>query len=62
MSDESAMNGDADETLFDKLLSVLNKPVNIKKGQFTSPEEMKFVLEKAYSTSNKNIYLFALHD
>ena len=34
-----------------------NKPVNIKKGQFTSPEEMKFVLEKAYSTSNKNIYL-----
>ena len=34
-----------------------NKPVNIKKGQFTSPEEMKFVLEKAYSTNNKNIYL-----
>tara|TARA_Y100000389_G_scaffold181660_1_gene197517 strand:- start:8829 stop:9644 length:816 start_codon:yes stop_codon:yes gene_type:complete len=34
-----------------------NKPVNIKKGQFTSPEEMKFVLEKAYSTGNKDIYL-----
>jgi 2-dehydro-3-deoxyphosphooctonate aldolase (KDO 8-P synthase) len=31
--------------------------VNIKKGQFTSPEEMKFVLEKAYSTGNKDIYL-----
>ena len=30
MSDESAMNGDADETLFDKLLSDLNKPVKIK--------------------------------
>ena len=30
MSDEMAMNGDGDETLFDKLLSVLNKPVNIK--------------------------------
>ena len=34
-----------------------NKPVNIKKGQFTSPEEMKFVLEKAYSTSNKYIFM-----
>ncbi len=33
------------------------KPINIKKGQFTSPEEMKFVLEKAYSTGNKDIYL-----
>ena len=30
MSDEMAMNGDGDETLFDKLLSVLNKPVKIK--------------------------------
>ena len=32
-------------------------PVNIKKGQFMSPDEMKFVLDKAYSTGNKNIYL-----
>ncbi len=34
-----------------------NKPINIKKGQFTSPDEMSFVLEKAYSTGNKEIYL-----
>ena len=34
-----------------------NKPVNIKKGQFMSPEEMQFVLQKAYSTGNKDIYL-----
>ena len=32
-------------------------PINIKKGQFMSPDEMKFVLDKAYSTGNKNIYL-----
>ncbi len=34
-----------------------NKPVNIKKGQFMSPDEMQFVLQKAYSTGNKDIYL-----
>ena len=33
------------------------KPVNIKKGQFMSPEEMKFVVKKAQSTGNKSIYL-----
>ena len=38
-------------------VSSIGKPVNIKKGQFTSPDEMKYVLEKAYSTGNKNIYL-----
>ena len=32
-------------------------PINIKKGQFMSPDEMEFVLHKAYSTGNKNIYL-----
>lgn len=30
-------------------------PVNIKKGQFLSPEEMRGVLSKAHSTGNKNI-------
>ncbi len=32
-----------------------NKPVNIKKGQFLSPWEMKHVAEKAHSTGNKQI-------
>jgi 2-dehydro-3-deoxyphosphooctonate aldolase (KDO 8-P synthase) len=32
-----------------------NKPVNIKKGQFLSPWEMKHVAEKAQSTGNKQI-------
>ena len=45
------------QTDFILKVSSTNKPVNIKKGQFTSPEEMKFVLEKAYSTGNKDIYL-----
>ncbi len=31
------------------------KPVNIKKGQFLSPWEMKNVVEKARSTGNENI-------
>lgn len=30
-------------------------PVNIKKGQFLSPEEMRGVLEKARSTGNKHV-------
>lgn len=32
-----------------------NKPVNIKKGQFLSPWEMKHVAEKAKSTGNEHI-------
>lgn len=32
-----------------------NKPVNIKKGQFLSPWEMKHVAEKAQSTGNQQI-------
>ena len=31
------------------------KPVNIKKGQFLSPSEMRNVVDKAYSTGNKKI-------
>ncbi len=31
-------------------------PVNIKKGQFLSPHEMKFVIEKARSTGNQKIF------
>ncbi len=31
--------------------------VNIKKGQFMSPDSMKFALEKVRSTGNKNVWL-----
>jgi 2-dehydro-3-deoxyphosphooctonate aldolase (KDO 8-P synthase) len=31
------------------------KPVNLKKGQFLSPESMRFVCEKAVETGNRNI-------
>ncbi len=33
------------------------KPVNIKKGQFMSPEAMRFAVEKVYSTGNKKVLL-----
>ena len=33
------------------------KGVNIKKGQFVSPEAMRFPLEKVLSTGNKNVWL-----
>ncbi len=33
------------------------KKVNIKKGQFVSPEAMKFPLEKVQSTGNDNVWL-----
>ncbi|MDL2228299.1 3-deoxy-8-phosphooctulonate synthase [Bacteroidales bacterium OttesenSCG-928-K03] len=33
------------------------KTVNVKKGQFLSPESMKFAVEKIESTGNKNIML-----
>jgi len=32
-------------------------PINLKKGQFLSPEAMKFALDKIYSTGNKNVFL-----
>ena len=31
--------------------------INVKKGQFLSPESMKFVLEKVWSTGNKKVWL-----
>lgn len=34
-----------------------NKIVNVKKGQFLSPESMKFVVEKIQQTGNNNIIL-----
>jgi 2-dehydro-3-deoxyphosphooctonate aldolase (KDO 8-P synthase) len=33
------------------------KPVNIKKGQFTSPASMKFAVDKVRSTGNTNVTL-----
>lgn len=45
------------QTNFIVRVAETNKPVNIKKGQFLSPWEMKFVAEKALSTGNKQIML-----
>jgi len=33
------------------------KPVNVKKGQFLSPWDMRHAVEKIYSTGNKNVLL-----
>lgn len=44
------------------------KGVNVKKGQFVSPEAMKFAVEKVQSTGNQNVWLcergfsFGYHD
>jgi 2-dehydro-3-deoxyphosphooctonate aldolase (KDO 8-P synthase) len=32
-------------------------PINLKKGQFLSPEAMQFALDKIYSTGNKQVFL-----
>ena len=43
------------QTNFIKSAAKQGKPLNIKKGQFLSPWEMKNVVEKAQSTGNKQI-------
>ena len=43
------------QTNFIKSAASQGKPVNIKKGQFLSPWEMRQVVEKATSTGNKQI-------
>ena len=43
------------QTNFIKKVAATQKPVNIKKGQFLSPWEMKHVVEKAKSTGNQQI-------
>jgi len=43
------------QTNFIRAAASQGKPVNIKKGQFLSPWEMKQVVEKATSTGNKQI-------
>ena len=43
------------QTNFIRKVASLNKPVNIKKGQFLSPWEMKHVVDKAKDCGNENI-------
>jgi len=43
------------QTNFIQRVASQNLPVNIKKGQFLSPWEMKYVVEKAQTTGNANI-------
>jgi len=43
------------QTNFIKAAASAGKPVNIKKGQFLSPWEMKNVIDKAASTGNKQL-------
>lgn len=43
------------QTNFIKQVAVVGKPVNIKKGQFLAPWEMKNVIDKARETGNEQI-------
>lgn len=43
------------QTNFIQKVASMNKPVNIKKGQFLSPWEMKHVIEKAKAGGNQQI-------
>jgi len=45
------------QTDFIEAVARTGKPVNIKKGQFLAPWDMKHVLEKAQATGNENIML-----
>ncbi len=45
------------QTDFIEAVAAAGKPVNIKKGQFLAPWDMKHVLEKAQATGNENIML-----
>ncbi len=42
------------QTDFIQKVASAGKPVNIKKGQFLAPSEMKFVVEKALNSSGEN--------
>jgi 2-dehydro-3-deoxyphosphooctonate aldolase (KDO 8-P synthase) len=43
------------QTNFIQNVAAMNKPVNIKKGQFLSPWEMKYVVDKAKANGNEHI-------
>jgi len=45
------------QTDFITAVATTGKPVSIKKGQFLAPGDMQYVLDKAYSTGNKQIML-----
>ncbi len=45
------------QTDFIEAVASAGKPVNIKKGQFLAPWDMKHVLEKAQASGNENIML-----
>ena len=43
------------QTSFILSVAAMQKPVNLKKGQFLSPEELLAVVEKARTTGNRNL-------
>ncbi len=43
------------QTNFIQKVAAMNKPVNLKKGQFLSPWDMKHVVAKAQATGNKQV-------
>lgn len=43
------------QTQFIRNVAATGKPVNLKKGQFLSPDEMKYVVEKARAENNDNL-------
>ncbi len=43
------------QTNFIQRVAACKRPVNIKKGQFLSPSEMRYVVEKAKAQGNENI-------
>lgn len=43
------------QTNFIQKVAAMNKPVNIKKGQFLAPWEMKYVVDKAKAMGNEQI-------
>ena len=45
------------QTNFIQRVCSAGKPVNIKKGQFMAPEDMRNVVDKAFETGNRNILL-----
>ena len=45
------------QTSFILSVAAMQKPVNLKKGQFLSPEEMLAVVEKARTTGNRNLMI-----
>ena len=45
------------QTDFIEAVASAGRPVNIKKGQFLAPKDMKHVLDKAAATGNENIML-----